>query len=79
MNTQTNRWKTQGTTSTLDQISSTVGEAREQTDRMVRENPASAALVTFSIGCCLGFLTSLMLFPARKPEPHHWYDRVWHR
>jgi hypothetical protein len=83
MNTQTNRWKGRGANSTMgqtmEQVSSAVGQCREQTDRMVSEYPASAAMLTFSIGCCLGLMTAMLAFPVRRHEPQHWYDRVWHR
>jgi len=45
-------------------------EAYEGTQEIVRENPATTALVTLGVGFGLGLLLSTMLMPRRKS----WYE-----
>lgn len=49
-----------------------------RTDQVVRENPASSALVMFAIGCGLGVFAALLLTPARRREPA-WHESAWSR
>jgi len=47
-----------------------VGETYRQAETVVQDYPASAVLVTFGLGCALGFLATSLLAPQRKPS---WY------
>jgi hypothetical protein len=75
MNRQKNRLKSQtrnGADELRHSASSVVGAARERTDRLVRDYPASSALTSFVLGCGLGLLTAWLLVPARRPR--RWYE-----
>jgi len=68
-----NRMNGPGVNSGLwDRAKTAADEALIRTDDLVREHPASSALLTFTFGCCLGITTALLLLPKRRP--HHWYE-----
>jgi hypothetical protein len=49
-----------------------IREAYEMTEDMVREHPASSALVTFGLGVGLGLVLTALLVPAAPRRS--WYD-----
>jgi len=56
--------------SRAQQARDAVGESYRQAETIVQDYPASAVLVTFGLGCALGFLATSLLAPQRKPS---WY------
>jgi hypothetical protein len=65
----------ESTTGLRDRLESTAGEAWQRTDHMVREHPASSALVMFSAGCFLGLMTAWLLMPTRRERHRYQFDR----
>lgn len=47
-------------------------EAYEKTEDLVREHPASSALVTFGLGVGLGLMLTALLAP--PPRRRSWYE-----
>jgi hypothetical protein len=42
------------------------------TGECIRERPASSALTTFAVGCGLGFLASMLLWPTSRRQESGW-------
>lgn len=57
----------------FDQVRDCASEAVERADALVRRNPASSTLITFAVGCGLGFLAVLAFTPRPRRQP--WYRR----
>src|SRR5690348_156862 len=47
-------------------VNNVVTQACDEVENLVRDNPASAALVTFAVGVGLGVALAAMLRPARR-------------
>jgi len=71
---ETNRMRPYATSgSRTQQAREAVGETYRQAETVVQDYPASAVLVTFGLGCALGFLATSLLAPQRKPS---WYEQA---
>jgi hypothetical protein len=56
--------RTRGVTKSIE---STMVQACDEVENLVRENPASSAFVTFAVGVGLGVALVALLKPARRP------------
>jgi hypothetical protein len=62
----------EGSQGTYREAQDRVVEAYHQTEDMVRQHPASSALVTFGVGFGLGLLLTAMLSPPSRRQS--WYE-----
>lgn len=64
--------KTQAAQAAYEDARGRVGEAFHQTEELVKQNPASSALVTFGIGFGLGLLVTTLLSSSRRQSS--WFE-----
>jgi len=57
--------------SRTQQAREAVGETYRQAETVVQDYPASAVMITFGLGCALGFLATSLLAPQRRSS---WYE-----